>query len=206
MSESSIAKKIASAYRKAGKILGRNFNVYRSVQLNDSLSDANFIAEQYSAFTLTTNFVSPQTEGFKTYIAYTDYSKIEVGDIFSDDGETFVIVWSRGIEDPVAIRATDIVEIYSAGWETTNGLQQTRTRIAKNVPASITKASSTSDVVLNNVQNPSQANRYEVRIWSPTNNIKQTDNIILADGTILRIDSLSSSELTQILLCTEVSV
>lgn len=204
MSEAVIVKKLANAYNKAGKILGREFSIYRPVVLNDSLSTANYIKKQFCAFTLTTNFTSPQTEGFKTYIAYTKHIDINVGDIFSDANETFVVVWNRGIEDPVAIRTSHLVEVHSVGWTTTNGLQQTRTRTAKNVPASVTKASSVSDINLQNVANPSQANRYEVRIWSPTSEIKQTDNIVFADGTILHIDSITTTELTQVLTCSEV--
>jgi hypothetical protein len=206
MSEQSIRKILSHAYNKAGKILGREFSVYRPVVLNDSLSDANFIYKLSSAFTLNKDFVNPQKESFKEYICYTNSNKVEVGDILSDVNETFVITWNRGIEDVVAIRATDIVEIHAAGWDTVNGLQQTRVLKAKNVPASVTKASSVTDVSLGNVQNPAQANAWEVRIWSKTAEILQTDNIIFPDGTILHIDSMSTNELCQTLTCSEVKV
>jgi len=204
MSEASIQKKLSKSYKKAGKILGRNFHVFRPVALNDSLSPANFIFDQYAALTLTEKFTTPQSESFKHYIVYTDYLNLRVGDILHDDTETFVLVWSRGIEDPLAIRTTDLVEIYSTGWSTTDGLQQTRTRIAKNVPATVTKLSSTDDIRVTNVQNASQANRWEVRIWSATDEIKQTDNIVFADGTILLINSITTNEMVQVFQCTEV--
>lgn len=206
MSETAIRKKLAHAYNKVGKILGREFDVYRPVTLNDSLSTQNFVAKMYAAPTLSEKFTSPQTEGYKAYIVYANMNSLFPGDILNDVDETFVIIWNRGIEDPIAIRATDLVEIHSVGWETTNGLVQTRTLTAKNVPVSVTKASSTTDSRLTNVQNTAQANRWEVRIWSPTNPILQTDNIIFQDGTVLHIDSMQTSDLTQILTCSEVKI
>lgn len=204
MSEAVIRKKLANAYNKAGRILGREFDVYRPVALNDSLSVANFIKKMYSSFTLSKNMVSPQPEGFKQYIVYSDINGLEKGDIFSDSGETFVIVWNRGLEDTIAIRTSDLVEIHRGTWTTTNGLTPTLERIAKNVPATVTKATSTSDVRIGNVANPGQALRYEVRIYSPTAEIKQTDNIIFADGTILHIDETSLTEYCQLFICSEV--
>ena len=204
MSEASIQNKLSKAYKKAGKILGRNFKVYRPVALNDSLSSANYIFDKYAAFTLTEKFTTPQSESFKHYIVYAEFTDLKAGDILHDDKETFVMVWGRGIEDPLAIRTTDLVEIYSTGWETTNGLQQTRVRTAKNVPATVTKLSSTDDIRVTNIQNASQANRWEVRIWSATDEIKQTDNIVFADGTILLIDSVTTNEMVQVFQCTEV--
>lgn len=204
MSEATIQKKLSKAYKKAGKILGRQFGVYRPVTLNDSLSPANYIFKQDAAFTLSENFTTPQTEGFKNYIVYTEYTNLKEGDILHDDKETFVITWYRGIEDPIAIRATDLVEIYETGWSTTNGLEQTRTRKAKNVPASVTKLSSSDDVRITNVNDASQANRWEVRIWSATDEIKQSDNIVFNDGTILLINTITTNELVQVFQCTEV--
>lgn len=204
MSEAVIRKKLANAYNKAGRILGREFDVYRPVALNDSLSVSNFIKKMYSSFTLSKNMVSPQPEGFKQYIVYSDINGLEKGDIFSDSGETFVIVWNRGLEDTIAIRTSDLVEIHRGTWTTTNGLTPTLERIAKNVPATVTKATSTSDVRIGNVANPGQALRYEVRIYSPTAEIKQTDNIIFADGTILHIDETSLTEYCQLFICSEV--
>jgi hypothetical protein len=204
MSEQSIRKILSHAYNKAGKILGREFSVYRPVVLNDSLSDANFIYKLSSAFTLNKDFVNPQRESFKDYLVYTNSDKVEVGDIMADSEEVFVITWRRGIEDVVAIRATDIVEIYSTGWDTANGLTQTRILKAKNVPASVTKANSVVDSSLARVANTNQANAWEVRIWSKTAEILQTDNIIFRDGTILHIDSMSTNELCQTFTCSEV--
>jgi hypothetical protein len=204
MSEDAIRKKLSRAYNHAGKILGREFSVFRPVTLNDSLSPANYIKKMFAAFTINKNFINPQTEGFKQYIVYTDINGVQKGDILSDSGETFVIVWNRGIEDTVAIRAADVVEIYRGTWSTTNGLQPTRERIAKNVPASITRAQSVSDIRVGTVANTAQAARYEVRIWSETSEIKQTDNIVFPDGTILHIDEMSHTEFCQLLLCSEV--
>ena len=204
MSEQSIRKILSHAYNKAGKILGREFSVYRPVVLNDSLSDANFIYKLSSAFTLNKDFVNPQRESFKEYICFTNKNMVEVGDILSDSDETFVITWNRGIEDTVAIRATDIVEIYAAGWDTSAGLQQTRILKAKNVPASVTKQNSVLDSSVPRIANTNQANAWEVRIWSKTAEILQTDNIIFRDGTILHIDSMSTNELCQTFTCSEV--
>jgi hypothetical protein len=204
MSEQSIRKILSHAYNKAGKILGREFSVYRPVVLNDSLSDANFIFKRKAAFTINKNFINPQTEGFKQYIGFTQDLDLLPGDIFNDSDETFVIVWNRGIEDLVAIRASDIVEIHRGTWATTNGLQPVRERIAKNVPASVTRSQSISDIRIGTVANTAQAARYEVRIYSQTAEIQQTDNVIFPDGTILHIDEINHTEFCQLLTCSVV--
>lgn len=204
MSELSIRKKIIKAYAKAGKVLGREFQLFRPFSLNDALSPANYLRTQYASFTLSKDFVTAQNEGYERYIVYTNHADLQKGDILYDDQETFVIIWNRGLEDVIAIKATQLVEIYRGVWDTTNGLQPVLQRTARNVPASVVGISSTSDTRLNTIQTTGQAKRWEVRIWASQADLKPTDNIKFANGTILRVESITVTEQAQILTCVEV--
>lgn len=207
MSELTIRKKLASAYKKAGKILGDTYKVYRPLTLNDALSDANYIGDSSAAFTLSKNFIQPQNEKFKEYIVYSDINAVAVGDIFTRNtgvsSETFVVVWNRGLEDTVAIRATDLIEIHRPTWSNTNGLKTTLVRIAKNVPANVTGISSTSDVSVQQVKQAAQAIRWEIRIWEVDADIKQTDNIKLPNNVLLTVEQVRKTELCLVLTCVE---
>lgn len=208
MSETSIRKKLSGAYKKAGKKLGDLYDVYRPLTLNDALSTANFIKTAPAAFTLSKNFLQPQNEKFKEYTVYCDINSVSVGDIFVRNtivgSETFVVVWNRGIEDTVAIRATDLIEIHRPSWTTTGGLKTELQRIAKNVPASVIGATSTSDVSVPLVNQPSQALRWEIRIWEVDADIKNTDNIKLSNGALLLVEQVRKTELCLVLTCVEV--
>lgn len=204
MSENTLRNKLSKVYAKVGKVLGRQFSVYRPIKLDDSLSSDNFIRKQYAAFTLSSSFTSPQNESFSSYITYTEHLDIIPGDIFYSDTETFVIVWNRGIEDVVAIKANDLVEIYRPTWETTGGLTPTRVRIARKIPISLSGISSATAVSLTQVQPTGQAKRWDVRIWAKETDVLQTDNIKLSNGTLLHVDSVQITELCQVLTCTEV--
>jgi hypothetical protein len=200
MSEATIRKKLTRAYAQAGKILGKQFDVYRPVDMSDCLAPQNLLLKQTASFTLSRQYSHDQAETFKMYITYTDSSKCDEGDIFSDGTDTYVIVWNKGIEDVMAIRCSDLVEIHRPSWSTTDGLQPVRVRIGKNVPASITGMSSVSDISLGTVANTAQADRWEVRIWANTP-IQQTDNIIRANGSILHVDTIETHQLYQVLTC-----
>ena len=206
MSEESIRRKLAKAYAKAGKVLGRAFDVYRPLTLNDAFSAQNLIQNKKpAAFTLNKDFVSPITEGFSAYTVYTDHLNVNPGDIFFDDKETFVILWNRAIEDVIAIKATNLIEVHRPTWDTVNGLQAVKARIARNVPASLTGITSGTDNRLSKVDATGQGIRWEVRIWATAEDIKQTDNIVLENGRILRVDSVKITELSQVLTCSEVA-
>jgi hypothetical protein len=204
MSEISIRKKLIKAYAKAGKVLGRDFHLFRPFALDDALSAANFLRTQPAALTISKSFTDAQNESFQRYIVYTNHIDVAVGDILHDDQETFVIIWNRGLEDVIAVKATELVEVHRGTWQTTNGLQPVLTRIAKNVPASVTGVSSTSDQRLTAVQPTSQAKRWEVRIWATQADLLPTDNIKFANGVILRVDGVKVTEQCQVLTCTEV--
>ena len=207
MSEASIRKKIVLANKKAGRILGRQMDVYRPLQLNNALSPANFVFSQPAAFSVSENFQANQGDKFKPYIVYTDNSRVEVGDIFSDDTETFVITSNRGVENVIAYKATNIIEVQRVGYPSNPGagaFEQTVETVIRNLPASVTGLSSTTEnnIPVANASGP--VRRFEVRIWSTANGILTTDNIKLDDGTYLRIDSISDSIESQTLICTEV--
>lgn len=204
MSESSIKKKLSVAYAKAGRILGREYNLYRPIQLNGSLSTENFLRKQRAAFTIAEAFTTPQTESFKEYLAFTSLTDVEKGDIFDNCDETYVILGNRGLEYYTAIKATHLVEIWRPQWSTSGGLQSTRVRVAGSVPASVVKNSSVTDVVVQNVQQSSQSKRWDVRIVADDGEIIQTDNIKFANGIILHIDNIKVTEQLTILTCTEV--
>lgn len=207
MSEQSIRKKIVNANKKAGKILGRVMNVYRPLQLNNALSDANFIFSQPAAFSVSENFQANQGDKFKPYIVYTDNSRIEVGDIFKDDKEIFVITANRGIENVIGYKATNIIEVERVGYPTNPGagaFEQTTQVVIRNLPASVVGLNSTSDGAIPVANSVGPQRRFEIRIWSTDNGILKTDNIRLDNGLYLRIDQIVDSIESQILTCTEV--
>lgn len=204
MSEVAIRKKLIKAYAKAGKVLGRDFHLYRPYALNDALSDSNFLRSQYAAFTLSKSFVDAQAEGFQRYIVFTNHGDVQVGDIFHDDQETFVVIWNRGLEDVIAVKATQLIEVHRGAWDTTNGLQPVRQRVAKNVPASVVGIASAADTRIGTVQTSGQAKRWEVRIWATEADLQPTDNLKFSNGVILRVDTITVTEQCQVLQCTEV--
>jgi hypothetical protein len=207
MSEQSIRNKIANANKKAGKILGREMKVYRPLQLNNALSDANYIFSQPAAFTVSENFQANQGDKFKPYIVYTDNLRINVGDIFSDDSETFVITANRAVENVIAYKATNIIEVQRVGYPSNPGagaFEQTVETVIRNLPASVVGLSSVSDGAVPVANSTGPVRRFEVRIWSTSNGILKTDNIMLDNGIYLRIDQITDSIESQILTCTEV--
>lgn len=205
MSEATIKRKLSTANKKAGRILGRVMNVYRPLSLTNALSPANFILSQPAAFSVSESFQQNQGEKFKPYIVYTDDSKTQVGDIFSDDQETFVIVTDRGLENVIAYKASHLIEVLRVDWTTTDGLQAQRTTVMRNLPASVIGVSSSTDVSVIPANATSPAKRYEIRIWKTNTGIQKSDNIKLPDGSLLLIDTITDSDISQILICSEVA-
>lgn len=207
MSEANIRKKIILANKKAGKILGRQMDVYRPLQLNNALSPANFVFSQPAAFSVSESFQANQGDKFKPYIVYTDNSRIEVGDIFKDNSEIFVITANRALENVIGYKATNIIEVERVGYPTNPGtaaFEQTTEIVIRNLPASVVGLNSTSDGAIPVANSVGPQRRFEVRIWSTSNGILKTDNIRLDNGLYLRIDQIVDSIESQILTCTEV--
>lgn len=205
MSESSIKRIMTKAYSISAKILGREFNLYRPTDLDDAMSNSNFIRKQYATFTLSKAFTDPQPEGFREFTCFTNHTDLRDGDIFSDGEETFVIAHSRGLEDVVAIRASQIVSVQRASWTTDGGLAAVRQTIARNIPASVVSNASAGVQRISNVDASAQSLRWTVRILANKTDVKATDNITLQDGTLLRVDQITHTELFLLLSATEVT-
>jgi len=205
MSELTIKRKLTKAYKKAGRILGREMDVYRPVSLANALSLSNFIVRQSAAFSVSENFQQNQGEKFKPYIVYTDDADLQVGDIYSDTSETFVIVTARGLENVIAYKASHLIEVQRVSWTTTDGLQAERTTVMRNLPASVIGVSSSSDVTVIQANATSPSKRYEIRIWKTNTGIMKSDNIKMPDGTLLLIETITDSDISQILICSEVA-
>lgn len=204
MSEQTIRNKLIGAYARAGRLLGRDFDLYRPPALDGALSQENWLRTQPVAFTVSNDFVTAQGEGFVEYKVFTDHSDVLAGDIFNDATETFVIVWNRGLETVLAFKATDIVQVLRTSWATTGGLQAQRQVIASSVPASVVRKESTTDIAITGVQQTSQAKRWEVRIRANPADILQTDNIKFSNGTLLHVDTIKVTEFNLVLTCSEV--
>jgi hypothetical protein len=130
-----------------------------------------------------------------------------VGDIFSDDSETFVITANRAVENVIAYKATNIIEVQRVGYPSNPGagaFEQTVETVIRNLPASVVGLSSVSDGAVPVANSTGPVRRFEVRIWSTSNGILKTDNIMLDNGIYLRIDQITDSIESQILTCTEV--
>lgn len=200
-----LRKKLASAFDKVARQVGKPYNVYRPTSITNVLDEANFVQSLSASFTLDEGYKNQNKEGFSQYITYADINKIQVGDVFNDGEETFVLTWNRAADQPMAVKADALVEIWRPEWTTVGGLSQSPARYARNVPASFSSASSVSDVSMLRVNQSGQAATWEVRIWTDAEEITTSDLIIrVEDGLRLQPTSIKNNKHCQILTCSAV--
>lgn len=205
MSESQINKLVNNADKKVAKLLGRMMSVYRPVTFANLFDISNYIGNKYAAFTISKSFEKSESEKFQKYIVYTDRSNVNEGDIFADAADTYVIISSRPIEEMLAIRAAELVKVERVTWTNVDGLHPIGTVVARNVPAAVVGARSSSGQRIPNVDQAAQSLQYEIRIFASKTQILPTDNIRLSDDTLYTVTQVSVADQFQTLICTKVS-
>lgn len=198
-------RKLAGAYAKVARQVGQKYSIYRPVTIQNILDTANKIGDVFCSFTLDEGYANVQTEGYAQYKAHCDWNKVQEGDVLHDGFETFVITWNRAADMAMAIKAEYLVEVWRPDWSTSDGLEPTPIRWARNVPASFNSLGSSSESTIPRIGQATQEPTWEVRIWTNADQILSSDVIIRADGLQLTPSNIKNNKHCQILTCSSSS-
>lgn len=113
MSGYTIDKKIQSAFKKVGKILGFHFKQYRSDNFLYPLEDRNLIAEHTMAFSQDEGYSKNPADTLGYYTLYVKYDNVQVNDLFysEDLGETYAVLDNVKLRGPVGVKCTHQIDI-----------------------------------------------------------------------------------------------
>lgn len=138
MSASSLQKKIDAAHKKVSIKLGYTYALYRPIQNNDVLDDANFIDDLKLAVTVNDSYMATLGWEIPVWTAYTDAKMIQLGDfLYSEDQGRCFFVFSRQPHLPVLmLEVNDRCDIKSVGYanDGTGYSSETATYVARNLP------------------------------------------------------------------------
>lgn len=201
---SKLGKKFDYAARKTGS----QYNIYRPTSIQNVLDPSNLIGQQAALFVLNIKGTGMSKEPFQDYVAYTDFTQLQPGDVLNNGVETFTIVWDREIDLPIAQKADFLCEVWRipAGATWVGNERPAPVRYAINVPASFSSKPSMSDYSITNVKQSAQAVVWDVRIWTAAENLTTQDQLHrTSDGLKLMPMTIQNNHHSQILTCREVA-
>lgn len=158
MSAKSIQSKINNAYKKAGKILGFEYNIFRPINNINVLDASNYIETVNLSVSLNESYSSTIKEQTPIWTVYSDYNILEEGDfVFNEEfNRTFLIVSKKEQLPILGIELPDRIDIKQVQYtDSGNGFEPSNTvnYLAKGLPAFITYESinETSSGIFNSV-------------------------------------------------------
>jgi hypothetical protein len=113
MSGYTIDKKIQSAFKKVGKILGFPFKQYRADNLMHPFEDRNYIADHTMAFSQDEGYSKNPADTLAYYTLYLKYGDVKSNDIFHSEelNETYSVLENVTLRGPVGVKCTHQIDI-----------------------------------------------------------------------------------------------
>lgn len=140
-----IQKKLYKAYGKVAKVLGEEFEIYRSQAVNNPLQEENFIDVRKVSFSMDEGYNRTPGQGFNVWNCYVDGRLEELFDIQQFDllksqstGEIWMIASAEPLLQIKAFRMEDQISVVRSGYtDSGSGFGPGDTEVADLIPCKI---------------------------------------------------------------------
>lgn len=140
-----IQQKIWKAFGKAGKKLGKPFELYRSAELTNPIQAKNYLDTKFSAFSLDEKFKRPPSESMPMWQTWVDgrletHFDIQRGDfLYSPElNETYMIASAELHNTIQSIKCESTISLIRSGYsDSGSGFAPGDTEVATSIPCSI---------------------------------------------------------------------
>lgn len=210
--EAKIQEKLWKAYGKVGKVLGRDFGIYRSAELDTPIKERKWVVDLKVAFSQDWKYSQTLKTGVSLWKCWVDgryhgLADIQQGDILynSTSGETYFIASTQRHLDIQAIKANDRITINRSGYsDSANGFGPGDTEVAANVPCYIEELSGTGGglgYVPGGNYGTDALPQYRLYLWDPNEEIEARDAIVDDQGRRFQVLNIDRNEIGTILYC-----
>lgn len=185
MSGQSIQKKLYSAYGKVAKKLGKRYEIYRIDSLRQPISEENWLATAYGAFSSDNGFSSPLKSAGESLLAWingqlTKTLTLQVGDfIYDHDTNECFVVDNYHLNKPItAIELINRVTIYRSTYmDSGDGYQPENTPIVTDYPCVIRGSGGSGGgfFIPSSTIMSAGVPSWQVTLWAPNGSIQGGD-------------------------------
>lgn len=192
MSGQSIQKKLYSAYGKVAKKLGKRYEIYRVDCLCQPISEENWLATAYGAFSSDTGFTSPLKSAGESLLAwingqFTKSITVQVGDfIYDHETNECFVVDNQHLNKPLtAIELTNTVTIYRSTYQDSgDGYQPENTPVVSDYPCVINGSGGSGGgfFIPSSTIMSAGVPSWQVTLWAPSGSIQGGDVFVDEHG------------------------
>lgn len=203
MSGQSIQKKLYSAYGKVAKKLGKRYEIYRIDSLRQPISEENWLATVYGAFSSDNGFSSPLKSAGESVLAwingqFTKTLTVQTGDfIFDHDTNECFVVDHVSLNKPItAIELPNRVSIYRSAYQDSgDGYQPEESAVVTNYPCAITSQGGQGGGFFIPAPTTLAAGlpTWQITLFAPANSIQSTDVLVDDSGNKSQIMTFNES-------------
>lgn len=188
MSRASIDKKVTKGLKKAGKILGWSFSVYRPDNYVTPLSLENKKFDVQMSWSEDDSFGKNPATILSYNKIYADHTRLKAGDILDSVAlaRTFVVTEINPLRGAVAVAANDRMTVKRVVYTPTEDVKTQSIDVFTSVPCAVEfKANFGDQGSLAGVGASTTGHRAQVEIWTwmPAGSLQSNDKIELSSGT-----------------------